>query len=79
MKKTARRAWWMAGAVTVLVSLVFEVAHRGSAHPELWWHEVPTFDLAYGFVGTVAIVLFSKWAGRAWFQKNEDYYEDRSS
>ncbi len=47
------------------------------AHPhgETWWHQVPGFDLVYGFLGCVAIVIVSKALGKAWLQRRERYYE----
>ena len=47
------------------------------AHPhgESWWHQVPGFDLVYGFLGCVAIVIVSKALGKAWLQRRERYYE----
>ncbi|MDP6579669.1 MAG: hypothetical protein QF681_03350 [Vicinamibacterales bacterium] len=49
------------------------------AHPhgEAWWHHLPGFDLVYGFVGCVAIVVGSKALGKVWLQRPERFYEDR--
>jgi hypothetical protein len=66
--------WWIVAVVVSVVSLVAEIAARGSLHALFWWHLVPGFDLLYGLLGCVAIVLVSKAAG-AWFlQRPEDYY-----
>ncbi len=48
------------------------------AHPhgDDWWHHWPGFDLVYGFVGCVAIVIGSKALGKAWLQRPEGSYED---
>ena len=47
------------------------------AHPhgETWWHQLAGFDLVYGFLGCVAIVVGSKALGKAWLQRHEQFYE----
>ena len=61
----------LGGAVILL-----ELIYRHHAHAEFWWHVTPAFDLLYGFAGCIGIVLFSKWIGHAWLQRDEAFYED---
>ena len=43
--------------------------------PHFWWHYIPLFDAAFGFIGCVVIILASKALGHFWVQKKEDYYD----
>lgn len=70
------RKWWGAlGAVTA-VSVAAEIAGHDPGHSYFWWHDVPAFDLVYGFAGCVAIVLGSKTLGRLWLQRPEESGEE---
>lgn len=66
-----RVAWSLLAAVT-LVSLVAERFAHHKHH--YWFHDIPGFFVLYGFVGCVAIVLLSKWFGKTFVQRDEDYY-----
>lgn len=66
-----RRLWLVIGLVTAL-SVGLEVLFRHDAHPLYWWQGIPAFDLFYGFVGCVAIVVLSKALGKAGLQRPED-------
>lgn len=46
-----------------------------NAHPHFWWQKIPVFDVAFGFLGCVFIILISKWIGHRWLMKEEDYYD----
>jgi hypothetical protein len=47
----------------------------GHPHGQTWWHHVPGFDLVYGAVGCMAIVIVSKALGKVWLQRRERHYE----
>jgi hypothetical protein len=70
---TAR--WWIAIAVVVALTVAGEVAFHDAAHALHWWHELPGFDLVYGLVGCLAIIVVSKALGKVWLQRPEDYYD----
>ena len=66
--------------VTVMAAVVLsaiELSPLGAAHGDHWWHLLPGFDLLYGFIGCVAIVMVSKAIGSAWLQRDEHYYDTR--
>ena len=44
-------------------------------HGETWWHHLTGFDLVYGYLGCVAIVIVSKALGKAGLQRRERFYE----
>ncbi len=62
----------VAGAGLVAV----EMSPLNNAHGTHWWHHLPAFDLAYGLVGSVVIVVVSKVIGSVWLQRRDTYYED---
>ncbi len=65
---------WTGVAAAVLVIVELMPVHESHGHH--WWHLLPGFDLLYGFVGCVAIILISKAIGAAWLERPETYYED---
>ena len=69
---TATR-WVLLAAVAAAVSALDLLAHP---HGETWWHLVPGFDLVYGVVGCVVIVVGSKALGKIWVQRPERFYKD---
>lgn len=55
-------------AVAVVVGLVLDVVVGYSA---------PGYPAALGLGGCVLIIVASKWVGKRWLQKPQDYYGDR--
>lgn len=68
-----KRVWLITG-VCAAAAVGFDLVFPYYSHPESWWHTTPGFDLAYGFLGCAAIVLFSKKLG-TFVSRPEDYYE----
>ena len=68
---------WSAVAGLALVGLELTPLHEPHAHE--WWHHLPGFDLVYGVVGCVLIIVISKKLGSAWLQRPESFYGDRPS
>jgi hypothetical protein len=63
-------------AAAAVATLVVEWVYRHQGHAVSWWHELPSFDLLFGFAGCAAIVLASKALGHSWLQRPESYDED---
>ena len=40
----------------------------------VWWSAYAGYWAAFGLVWCVVLVLVSKWLGRLWLQRREDYY-----
>ena len=40
-----------------------------------FWEKLPIFNVLFGFVGCIVIIVGSKVLGRLFIQKDEDYYE----
>ena len=63
-------------ALVAIPSALLEWHSTHESHGSYWWTGSPGFDLLYGFIGCVVIVLFSKVIGSVWLQRSEDYYQD---
>jgi hypothetical protein len=71
-----RSRFWIATAVFVAGSSLLELLAPPSPHANLFWHRVPGLDFVYGLAGCALIVVVSKWLGKRFLQRPEDYYED---
>jgi hypothetical protein len=56
--------------LSVLIEAVF-VHH----HAVYWWQGLIGFDIAYGFLGCVGLIIAAKFVLKAIVSKDEDYYE----
>jgi len=56
--------------LTCILGFVFP-----NPHPHFWWQSVPVYDLVFGFLGCLLIILLSKTLAHFWLQKKEDYYD----
>lgn len=70
---TTSRVVIISGIVLIL-SILMEVlfVHH---HVHYWWHGFIGFDIIYGFVGCVAIIVVSKGLGKLFVQRQENYWE----
>jgi len=69
---TTNKVLVISGAVlilSILVELIF-------VHPHVyyWWHGFIGFDVVYGFVGGLGIIMFAKTLGKLFIQRPEKYY-----
>lgn len=55
------------------VALLGFLTHEVEVH--YVWQKVPVFDLIFGFLGCLLLVLLSKALGHHWLQRPEDYYD----
>jgi len=56
--------------LTILLEIIF-VKHK----TYYWWHEFIGFDIAFGFLGCIVIIKVSKFLGKAFIQRKENYYD----
>ncbi|MCK9363864.1 MAG: hypothetical protein M0P74_09755 [Syntrophales bacterium] len=40
-----------------------------------WWSAIPGFFALFGFLGCLLLIVFSKFIGRLFLYKREDYYD----
>ena len=57
----------LVGALSVFLEVFLK--HEGHGP---WWHILPGFDLAFGLIGCVALVLVAKAIGQVWLQRPEN-------
>lgn len=69
-----RRLWWIIAGLIIGTTLMAEITFRHAAHPHFAWHHIPLFDLLFGSVGGLILVLASKWLGHHWLQRDDIYY-----
>ncbi len=60
-------------AIGLVALLGFLLPHEGEAH--YLWEKVPVFDLLFGFLGCIVLILFSKGLGHRFLERPEDYYD----
>ena len=65
-----------------LLKLVFEASNlpawagMSDVHPPHFWFEsIPAWGSLYGLASCVAIVVVSKFLGKVWLMRREDYYD----
>ena len=59
---------------SILLSCVLGFIFQ-NPHPHFWWQKIPIFDVLFGFIGCIVIIVVSKWLGHHWLMKDEDYYD----
>ena len=70
------RFWIATFVVALIVLVVLEIASVGvEGLGGFIGIHIPGFFALLGFLGCVAIILISKWLGRFWLQRRENYYE----
>ncbi len=57
-------------AVAEIVVLLFFDGH----HAHFWFERIPAFGSLYGLASCVAIIMVSKFLGKEWLMRREDYY-----
>ncbi len=54
----------------IVLPLIF---HNGHSH--FWFENVPAWGSLYGLASCVAIIVVSKFLGKVWLMRREDYYD----
>ena len=62
-------------AAALLLTIALEIAFV-SHKTYYWWHEFIGFDIFFGFLGSIVVINVSKFLGRAFIQRKENYYDD---
>ena len=84
------RRWFYRGLIAVAVAeivvllmlvldLVFPTVHLAETlrigHPHVWFEWIPAWGSLYGLASCVAIIVVSKFLGKVWLMRHEDYYD----
>ena len=72
----ARIKRWFYGGLTAVVLAEIVLPHIFHEHPPHFWFErIPAFDSLYGLASCVTIIVVSKFLGKVWLMRREDYYD----
>jgi hypothetical protein len=67
--------WYLLNRVFEALSLTAS-AELFDVHPPHFWFEwIPAWGSLYGFVSCVIIIIVSKFVGKKWLMRPEDYYD----
>ncbi|MBS3943883.1 MAG: hypothetical protein KGZ42_00160 [Melioribacter sp.] len=66
--------WILLGVIT-LISILADFVFLADYPNKHWWSYIPAFYIIWGFIGCVGIIYISKWLGKIFLQKKEDYYD----
>lgn len=70
-----KRAFYAGLAVVALAEVaVKRLFHVDPAH--FWYEDIPAWGSLYGLAACVVIIVASKFLGKAWLMRREDYYHD---
>lgn len=69
------KTWhWIALGVIFLISLILEFGFMEIKDPH-WWNRIPMFYAFWGFLSCVVIIYVSKWLGKLFIFRSENYYD----
>ncbi|MEX0945529.1 MAG: hypothetical protein WD513_02410 [Balneolaceae bacterium] len=69
------KTWhWIALGILTLISLILEFTLLAD-YKSHWWNYIPGFYIIWGFISCVLIIYISKWLGKLFIFKNEQYYD----
>ncbi len=69
------KRWFYVGLVVVAVGEIVLPRVFPEAHPHFWFEGFPAWGSLYGLASCVAIILVSKFLGKVWLMRREDYYD----
>ncbi len=59
--------------IAIIEITVVYVFHLGHGH--FWFENLPAFGTIFGFISCILIIVVSKFLGKKWLMKKEDYYD----
>ena len=71
------KRWFYVGlAVVVLAEIVaLIIGLIIDTHPHFWFELIPAWGSLYGLASCAAIIIVSKFLGKRWLMRREDYYD----
>lgn len=69
------KLWFYVGlAVVALGEVVLPQVFHG-IHGHFWFEDLPAWGSLYGVLSCVMIIVVSKFLGKVWLMRREDYYD----
>ncbi|MBU2573594.1 MAG: hypothetical protein KKH28_05910 [Elusimicrobia bacterium] len=69
------RAAFRFSLLLIILAEALTVYYFGLGHPYFSFEKIPAFGSLYGFFSCVVIILASKFLGKLFISKKEDYYD----
>lgn len=67
---------WSYAVLAAIAMAEVAVRYLFVAEPDhFWFEEIPAWGSIYGLISCIAIVVVSKFLGRLWLMRREDYYD----
>jgi hypothetical protein len=67
--------WLYTGLAVLALSEIAVPGLFGRDHAHFWFEDLPGWGSLYGFASCVAIIVVSKFLGKLWLTRPENYYE----
>ncbi len=69
-----KRCFHIGLAVVVVAEIALPLVF-GRGHPHFSFESFPAWGSVYGLVSCIAIIVVSKFIGKKWLMRREDYYD----
>jgi hypothetical protein len=66
---------WVALGVFFVISLILEFTFL-AGYDSHWWNSIPAFYAIWGFLSCIVIIYVSKWLGKLFIFRKENYYDN---
>lgn len=66
---------WVALGVLTVISLILEFTFLAD-YDSHWWNKIPAFYAIWGFLSCIVIIYVSKWLGKLFIFRKENYYDN---
>jgi len=69
------KLWFYVGLVVVALGEIGLPLVLHGIHGHFWFEALPAWGSLYGVLSCVAIIVVSKFLGKVWLMRREDYYD----
>ena len=70
------KRWFYVGlGVVAVAEIVVPLIFHSDHSPHFWFESFPAWGSLYGLVSCVVIIVVSKFIGKVWLMRREDYYD----
>jgi hypothetical protein len=69
------KRWFYIGLIVIVLAEIVLPLVWHAHEPHFWFEQIPGWGSLYGLASCVAIILGSKFLGKVWLMRREDYYD----
>jgi hypothetical protein len=62
-------------AAEIVLPILWHFLKRDIHPPHFWFEWIPAWGSLYGLISCVVIIVVSKFLGKTWLMRREDYYD----